>query len=212
MKWSFLFAATGTVAPAIASRLDTRQLAPHLLDGRRPKGIKGHNHPNINRVGNATFEQMIDHRDPENDNKFPQRYWYDAASWHGEGSPIFLFNPGETDAEDMVGYLSNETLPGMLADLYGGAVVVLERGYFLRIARLFFPVQFSETGRTVAPTKKHKQTGILANLYPLTPLPRKHFSTSTYLTRSTITFTLRRMWPFPSTYITIHTRPNRRGF
>ncbi|KAJ2896682.1 serine carboxypeptidase S28-domain-containing protein [Zalerion maritima] len=116
-------------SPSIVA-LDERELAPHFFTGRRPKGVKSHTHPDIQRVGNATFKQLLDHRDEENDETFKQRYWYDAASWKGEGSPIFLFNPGETDAEDMVGYLSNETLPGMLADLYGGAVLVVEHRYF----------------------------------------------------------------------------------
>lgn len=33
------------------------------------------------------FHQLIDHNDPEL-GTFPQRYWYNAEWWKGEGSPV----------------------------------------------------------------------------------------------------------------------------
>jgi hypothetical protein len=38
-------------------------------------------------VGASTFEQLIDHDHPEF-GTFPQRYWWNAKWWQGEGSPV----------------------------------------------------------------------------------------------------------------------------
>lgn len=35
----------------------------------------------------ASFDQLIDHNNPDL-GTFPQRYWYNAAWWNGEGSPV----------------------------------------------------------------------------------------------------------------------------
>lgn len=35
----------------------------------------------------ASFDQLIDHKNPDL-GTFPQRYWYNAGWWNGEGSPV----------------------------------------------------------------------------------------------------------------------------
>lgn len=98
--------------------------------GRRPRGIKAHAHSGSSTIGNTTFDQQLDHSDFSK-GTFGQRYWWDAQYYKGPGSPIFVFNPGETDAEDMVGYLDNDTIPGLYAQMFGGAVIVIEREFKL---------------------------------------------------------------------------------
>ncbi|RYP91354.1 hypothetical protein DL770_002494 [Monosporascus sp. CRB-9-2] len=82
----------------------------------------------LEKVGNSTFEQLLDHSDPSR-GTFPQRYWWDAEFFE-EGGPIILYNPGENDAEEMLGYFSNMTLPGYYAQQLKGAVIIIEHRYF----------------------------------------------------------------------------------
>ena len=42
-----------------------------------------------------------------------------------------MFQPGEFHAEFYVGYLTNQTVSGLYAQEFGGAVIVLEREYEL---------------------------------------------------------------------------------
>ncbi|KDN67486.1 putative serine carboxypeptidase S28 [Colletotrichum sublineola] len=73
----------------------------------------------------ATFEQLIDHNAPEL-GTFQQRYWWNSTYWKGPGSPIVLFTPGESAAEDYTGYLTDRALTGAIAKEIGGAVVMVE--------------------------------------------------------------------------------------
>src|SRR3569833_3605786 len=64
-------------------------------------GIKSQVHPNLDIIGNGTFQQLLDHKDPSK-GTFKQRFWWDAQNWKGPGSPIFLMNAGEEDADGYV--------------------------------------------------------------------------------------------------------------
>ncbi|KAI1147343.1 serine carboxypeptidase S28 [Nemania diffusa] len=79
-------------------------------------------------MGMGTFDQLVDHNDQEK-GTFQQRYWWNAEFYEEDG-PIFLFNPGESNAEGLVGYLENTTLPGYYAQQFKGAVIILEHRYW----------------------------------------------------------------------------------
>ncbi|KAI0394695.1 serine carboxypeptidase S28 [Xylariaceae sp. FL0594] len=79
-------------------------------------------------MGQGLFEQLIDHEHPEK-GTFKQRYWWNAEYFEEEG-PVFLFSPGEMNADDAVGYLQNYTLPGYYAQQMNGAVIILEHRYW----------------------------------------------------------------------------------
>ncbi|KAK3326997.1 serine carboxypeptidase S28 [Cercophora scortea] len=79
--------------------------------------------------GNTTFQQLIDHSDPSL-GTFPQTFWWDTTFWAGPGSPVLLFTPGEVDAEDYTGYITNRTLMGLYAQAMGGAMILLEHRYW----------------------------------------------------------------------------------
>lgn len=68
----------------------------------KPFGVKQRPHQNLDVVGSGVFEQPIDHKNPSK-GSFLQRYWWDARSWKGPGSPVFVFNPGETAADNYLG-------------------------------------------------------------------------------------------------------------
>lgn len=125
MKTTLLAAAFSVLAQtalAVASRF------PSIVHN----GVKAQAHPNPENVGNGTFDQLLDHSDPSK-GTFQQRYWWDASNWKGPGSPVFLFNPGETAADDFLGYLSNGTIPGLYAQLFEGAAILIERQFAPRI-------------------------------------------------------------------------------
>ncbi|KAF7719783.1 Serine carboxypeptidase [Penicillium ucsense] len=79
--------------------------------------------------GAATFEQLIDHKNPGL-GTFSQRYWWSSEWWAGEGSPVILFTPGESAADEYTGYLTNRTLTGRYAQEVKGAVVMIEHRYW----------------------------------------------------------------------------------
>ncbi|KAI0473312.1 peptidase S28 [Xylariaceae sp. FL0804] len=79
--------------------------------------------------GVAHFEQYIDHGNPGL-GTFNQTYWYNATHYRGPGSPIVVFTPGEEAAEEYTGYLTDETLCGLVAAAVGGAVVLVEHRYW----------------------------------------------------------------------------------
>jgi hypothetical protein len=68
----------------------------------------------------------LDHNDPGK-GTFSQRYWWDATHYKGPGSPIFLFNVGESAADNFLGYLEGGTISGKYAEVFDGAVIVIER-------------------------------------------------------------------------------------
>ncbi|KAM7186467.1 serine carboxypeptidase S28 [Rhypophila sp. PSN 637] len=79
--------------------------------------------------GNETFEQLIDHKNPEL-GTFSQRYWWDSTYWAGPGSPVLIFTPGETQADFYTGYLTNRTIMGLYAQEMGAAMVLFEHRYW----------------------------------------------------------------------------------
>jgi hypothetical protein len=80
-------------------------------------------------TGNGTFETFIDHDNPKL-GKFPLRYWYNATTWKGPGSPIVLMTPGEIAADNYGGYLTDRSMTGVYARELGGAVVMVEHRYY----------------------------------------------------------------------------------
>jgi hypothetical protein len=127
MKGSWLSAAVGLVALAATSAAQFRPLTAASIQ-KRSRGIKVHNHPKPDIISNGTFDQLLDHRDPGK-GTFEQRYWWDASHWQGPGSPVFLFNVGETAADQFTGYLEEGTISGKYAEEFGGAVIVIEREF-----------------------------------------------------------------------------------
>ncbi|KAK4642866.1 hypothetical protein QC761_401260 [Podospora bellae-mahoneyi] len=80
--------------------------------------------------GSGLFPQLLSHSSPSL-GTFGQRYWYSTEWYSGPGAPIILFNPGEQDASNFdEAYLSNQRLPGRIAQAVGGAVVVVEHRYY----------------------------------------------------------------------------------
>jgi hypothetical protein len=80
-------------------------------------------------TGTSTFQQLIDHKNPEL-GTFSQQYWWSSQYWKGEGSPVVLFTPGEAAAAPYTGYLTNKTLTGLYAEAIEGAVVMIEHRYW----------------------------------------------------------------------------------
>lgn len=101
----------------------SRGLPPGLSP---PRGLRPRDHPEPESLGSGTFQQLLDHDNPGR-GSFQQRYWYNDEFWGGPGSPIFLFNAGETDASQGLGWLRNDTLPGLYAQIFNGAVILFER-------------------------------------------------------------------------------------
>ncbi len=80
-------------------------------------------------TGQGVFQQLIDHSNPSL-GTFSQSYWWSDEFYHGPGSPVIFFTPGEVDAAPYTGYLTNRTLTGLLAQSLGGAVVMMEHRYW----------------------------------------------------------------------------------
>ncbi|KAJ7591592.1 serine carboxypeptidase S28-domain-containing protein [Mycena floridula] len=74
------------------------------------------------------FDQLIDHTDPQS-GTFRQRYWH-TYEFYEPGGPIILMTPGETNAEGYVGYLTNATINGLIAQQQNGATIILEHRFF----------------------------------------------------------------------------------
>lgn len=79
--------------------------------------------------GLLSFEQLLDHNDPSK-GTFSQRVWYNSEFWSGPGAPVVFFTPGEEEADEYTGYLTNETITGVFAQEIGGAVVMMEHRYW----------------------------------------------------------------------------------
>lgn len=80
--------------------------------------------------GWGTFNQLIDHSNPSL-GTFKQRYWYGTKYWNGPGSPIILVSMAEQDASGSnQTYLGLSSMPGVMAQAVGGAVIILEYRYF----------------------------------------------------------------------------------
>ncbi|KAG8840362.1 hypothetical protein FRB91_006173, partial [Serendipita sp. 411] len=74
------------------------------------------------------FDQLIDHKKPEL-GTFKQRYMF-TWEYYQKGGPIILSTPGEGNAATYFGYLTNRTVPGLLAQPNHGATIVLEHRFF----------------------------------------------------------------------------------
>lgn len=74
------------------------------------------------------FEQLIDHNNPSL-GTFSQRYW---TTWefYEPGGPIVLNTPGETDADGLEIFLTNQTIVGQIAQQQNGATVMLEHRFY----------------------------------------------------------------------------------
>lgn len=97
-----------------------------VMTGGERRGIQERVMSNMEKVKNGTFDQLLDHSDPSK-GTFKQRFWWNDEFYKGPGSPVFLFNSGESNASRFSGFLENVTLPGLYAQEFGGAVIVIER-------------------------------------------------------------------------------------
>lgn len=75
-----------------------------------------------------TFNQLKDHTNPGL-GTFSQRYWMNWQ-YYNPGGPIILFTPGEINAANYTGYLTNDTMSGLIAQQQNGATVLLEHRFF----------------------------------------------------------------------------------
>jgi hypothetical protein len=80
-------------------------------------------------TGNGTFETFVDHKNPRL-GTFKLRYWYNATTFKGPGSPVILMTPGEVAADNYGGYLTDRSMTGVYARELGGAVVMVEHRYY----------------------------------------------------------------------------------
>jgi hypothetical protein len=80
-------------------------------------------------MGNGTFQQLLDHSDPSK-GTFSQAFWWSTEYWHGPGSPVIFFTPGEVAAAGYTGYLTNRTITGVMAQELGAAAVIMEHRYW----------------------------------------------------------------------------------
>jgi hypothetical protein len=79
-------------------------------------------------IGNATFEQFIDHEDASL-GYFTQFYYY-SDEWWSEGGPVIFFTPGEVNVTGYQSYASLNRTTGVLASEIGAAVIVMEHRYW----------------------------------------------------------------------------------
>lgn len=110
-------------------------LTPHVAAIGRPAPIipiepgRWNYTRDIPQMGNSTFQQFIDHNNP-NLGTFSQFYYYSDAYYGGPGSPVVLMTPGEAAVNGYQGYLTNRTLTGLFAQAIGAAVIVIEHRYY----------------------------------------------------------------------------------
>ncbi|CAK5262521.1 unnamed protein product [Mycena citricolor] len=75
-----------------------------------------------------TFQQLIDHNNSSL-GTFSQRYWH-TYEFYEPGGPIIFFTPGEINASPYLGYLTNGTINGQIAQQENGAAIVLEHRFY----------------------------------------------------------------------------------
>ncbi|KAH7370263.1 peptidase S28 [Rhexocercosporidium sp. MPI-PUGE-AT-0058] len=83
----------------------------------------------VNTTGSAFFTQLLDHNDPSK-GTFQQKYWWNSEWWAGPGSPVIIFTPGEDAAGSYGAFITNDTLPGLLAQEIKGAAILIEHRYW----------------------------------------------------------------------------------
>lgn len=113
---SFLVAAAAFLGMGLAQT--------DIIDNRQ--GLREKPAARLEDMGSGTFDQLLEHSDPSK-GTFKQRIWWNDTWYKGPGSPIFLFNPGETNAVNYTGYLNENALPGRYARQFGGAAILIER-------------------------------------------------------------------------------------
>ncbi|KAF8806322.1 hypothetical protein BYT27DRAFT_6649057 [Phlegmacium glaucopus] len=74
------------------------------------------------------FDQLIDHDNPSL-GTFKQRFWH-TYEFYEPGGPIILQTPGETNADGYSGYLTNKTVPGLIAQQQNGSIIILEHRFY----------------------------------------------------------------------------------
>ncbi|KAG1839389.1 peptidase S28 [Suillus tomentosus] len=74
------------------------------------------------------FDQLRDHNNI-NLGTFKQRYWMDWE-FYEPGGPIILNTPGEANADGYQGYVTNDTINGLIAQQQKGAAIVIEHRFF----------------------------------------------------------------------------------
>ncbi|KAI6381348.1 hypothetical protein MCOR25_001279 [Pyricularia grisea] len=129
LLYSFLLLALSG-APATAARLGNI-VEPPLPPPLAIEDIEGFVPIQLTKrkISTGFFDQYIDHSNPSL-GTFRQKFWWNDQFYKGPGSPVILFNPGESRADHYTGYLTNQTIPGMYAQAVGGAVVMLEHRYW----------------------------------------------------------------------------------
>ncbi|KAH8094922.1 peptidase S28 [Cristinia sonorae] len=75
-----------------------------------------------------TFNQLVDHTNTRS-GTFKQRYWH-TWEYYKPGGPIIIFMPGESNADGYYSFLTNQMIPGMIAQQEHGATIVLEHRFF----------------------------------------------------------------------------------
>lgn len=110
-----------------------KQLVQHPHEpGSHSRGmwrLPGKDFQHVATMGNATFSQLIDHKNPGL-GTFEQFYMYDTTYYKGPGSPIVLMTPGEVNATGYTSYLTTNRTTGVVAKEIGAAVIVIEHRYW----------------------------------------------------------------------------------
>ncbi|KAK4224671.1 putative serine protease EDA2 [Podospora fimiseda] len=79
--------------------------------------------------GSGNFSQRLNHSDPSA-GTFNQQYIWNTEYWGGPGSPVILYNHGESPSSLATDYLSNDTLVGLYAQALNAAMVMIEHRYW----------------------------------------------------------------------------------
>ncbi|TFK21622.1 hypothetical protein FA15DRAFT_672436 [Coprinopsis marcescibilis] len=104
----------------------TFNLSEEFLQNKPATDIDGNPIPDYDVV--YTFDQLIDHTDPDL-GTFQQRYY---LTWehYRPGGPIVLLNPGEQSIEGLAAIVTNRSMAGTIAQATNGAVIVLEQRFY----------------------------------------------------------------------------------
>ncbi|EJF57333.1 hypothetical protein DICSQDRAFT_69770 [Dichomitus squalens LYAD-421 SS1] len=106
-----------------------RPSIPHLENFSKDIPVLSRNGTQLPAYSHAYyFDQLIDHMDLTL-GTFKQRY-YHTYEFYQPGGPIILMTPGEEDAFGYIGYLTNTTINGHLAQELNGSTIVLEHRFF----------------------------------------------------------------------------------
>ncbi|KAG1743017.1 peptidase S28 [Suillus lakei] len=129
MMWAVaLLILSGLARAAVPNAmLRGMQSLPKLSAPERPViSPNGTALPNITTV--YYFDQLIDHNNPDV-GTFQQRYWMNWE-FYEPGGPIILMTPGEDNADGYEGYITNDTINGLIAQQQNGAAILIEHRFF----------------------------------------------------------------------------------